>query len=54
MNFDFMPELHWTFGYPIALGEMVFLGVALYVVFKKKMAVTRARGRQHFELRSLP
>ncbi len=36
MNFDFMPELHWIFGYPIALGEMVFLGVALYVVFKKK------------------
>ncbi|TFC94452.1 MULTISPECIES: magnesium and cobalt transport protein CorA [Cryobacterium] len=36
MNFDNMPELHWTFGYPLALGEMVFLGVALYLVFRKK------------------
>ena len=22
MNFDYMPELHWVFGYPMALGLM--------------------------------
>ncbi|MBB5833007.1 magnesium and cobalt transport protein CorA [Brachybacterium aquaticum] len=35
MNFDHMPELHWAFGYPMALGMMLGLGVLLYVVFKK-------------------
>ena len=36
MNFDDMPELHWAFGYPMALGLMVGLGVVLYIVFKVK------------------
>jgi len=36
MNFDNMPELHWTFGYPMALGMMVASSVVLYVVFKRK------------------
>lgn len=36
MNFDDMPELHWAFGYPMAIGLMVGLGVALYTVFKVK------------------
>ncbi len=35
MNFDHMPELHWTFGYPMALLLMLAMGVGLYVVFKK-------------------
>ncbi len=35
MNFDIMPELHLTFGYPLALGSMVLIGVALYNYFKK-------------------
>ncbi len=35
MNFDIMPELHLTFGYPLALGSMVLIGVALYKYFKK-------------------
>src|SRR5215211_7689865 len=34
MNFDFMPELHWTFGYPLALALMVSISVGLYAVFK--------------------
>jgi magnesium transporter len=33
MNFDFMPELHWTFGYPFALALMVSISVGLYAVF---------------------
>ena len=36
MNFDEMPELHWAWGYPFAIGLMAALGVGLYVVFKKK------------------
>ncbi len=36
MNFHFMPELSWAFGYPFALGLMVVSGTALYFVFKKR------------------
>ena len=36
MNFDVMPELHWAWGYPFAIGLMAALGVGLYVVFKKR------------------
>jgi magnesium transporter len=34
MNFDFMPELHWTFGYPFALTLTVSISVGLYAVFR--------------------
>jgi magnesium transporter len=34
MNFDFMPELHWTFGYPLALALMVSISVGLYAIFR--------------------
>ena len=34
MNFDYMPELHWVFGYPFALALMVAISVGLYAVFK--------------------
>jgi magnesium transporter len=36
MNFDNMPELHWTFGYPMALGLMAATSVTLYLSFKRK------------------
>ncbi|NEM91640.1 magnesium and cobalt transport protein CorA [Galbitalea soli] len=36
MNFKVIPELHWTYGYPYALGLMVVLGVALYAAFKRR------------------
>ncbi|MCF4120665.1 magnesium and cobalt transport protein CorA [Antribacter sp. KLBMP9083] len=35
MNFDYMPETHWLWGYPLALGLMVGLGGLFYWVFKK-------------------
>jgi magnesium transporter len=35
MNFDHMPELHWTFGYPYALGLMLLTCATLYLVFKR-------------------
>jgi magnesium transporter len=36
MNFRFMPELEWQFGYPFALGLMLVSGSVLYVVFKRR------------------
>jgi magnesium transporter len=34
MNFRSMPELHWIYGYPLALALMVAMGVALYATFR--------------------
>jgi magnesium transporter len=34
MNFHAMPELDWVFGYPMALGLMVGMGLILYATFK--------------------
>ena len=36
MNFDNMPELHWSLGYPFALGLMLAVAVALFIIFKIK------------------
>ena len=36
MNFDHMPELHWTLGYPMALGMMLAVSVGLYLLFKRR------------------
>ncbi|MFJ6279115.1 magnesium transporter [Arthrobacter subterraneus] len=36
MNFEFMPELDWTLGYPFALVLMLLMGVGLYLTFKHK------------------
>ena len=35
MNFKHMPELHWTFGYPLVLSVMVAVTSFLYYKFKK-------------------
>ena len=35
MNFAFMPELRWRFGYVFALTSMVAVGVALYAYLKR-------------------
>ncbi|GHB48059.1 magnesium transporter CorA [Streptomyces umbrinus] len=36
MNFDDMPELGWTFGYPFAIGLMGVVCVSLYFIFKRR------------------
>ncbi|MFE2099590.1 MULTISPECIES: magnesium and cobalt transport protein CorA [unclassified Streptomyces] len=36
MNFSRMPELHWAFGYPFAIGLMGVVCVSLYVIFKRR------------------
>jgi magnesium transporter len=35
MNFDHMPELHWLYGYPMALGLMVLSSLTVYVICKR-------------------
>jgi magnesium transporter len=35
MNFDHMPELKWTFGYPFAIGLMVVIDAWLFYRFRK-------------------
>jgi magnesium transporter len=36
MNFEFMPELHWPYGYPFSLGMMLATGVGLGLFFKSR------------------
>jgi magnesium transporter len=36
MNFDRMPELHWAWGYPAALGLMLIICVLLVVIFRRQ------------------
>ena len=36
MNFEDMPELKWTYGYPASLVLMVVACVAVYLFFKKR------------------
>lgn len=36
MNFDYMPELQWTWGYPFAIGLMVLAAVLPYLYFKRR------------------
>ncbi|MET7993141.1 magnesium/cobalt transporter CorA [Amycolatopsis sp. NPDC005232] len=35
MNFDYMPELHWKFGYPIAVTVIFAICLLLYRIFRK-------------------
>lgn len=36
MNFDVMPELQWSFGYPMAIGLMAGTAALMYGIFKSK------------------
>ncbi len=36
MNFEYMPELHWKAGYPIALATMAITGIGFLWYFKKR------------------
>ena len=35
LNFDFMPELQWRYGYFMALGLMLTVNVVLYILFRR-------------------
>ena len=36
MNFEYMPELGWVFGYPFALTLMVLVSLTLYLIFERR------------------
>lgn len=36
MNFDVMPELHWEYGYPLALATMLVFPAVLFVIFRRR------------------
>jgi len=36
MNFRYMPELGWRWGYPLVMLGMAIIGVALYIYFRRK------------------
>lgn len=36
MNFEFMPELGWRWGYPLAIGLMLIAGIAPFWYFRRK------------------
>ncbi|MGN1281523.1 MAG: magnesium/cobalt transporter CorA [Succinivibrio sp.] len=36
MNFKFMPELDWYWGYPLSIGLMIFSAAVTYFFFRKK------------------
>ena len=36
MNFEHMPELSWTLGYPMAIGLMVLASLILFLVFRRR------------------
>jgi magnesium transporter len=35
MNFKHMPELDWTFGYPLIVGAMAVICLAMYRAFRR-------------------
>ena len=35
MNFKFMPELNWMYGYPVVLGCTLGLSIGMYAIFKR-------------------
>jgi len=36
MNFEFMPELKWYWGYPAIWGVMLLIGISMLFYFRKK------------------
>lgn len=36
MNFEAMPELRWTLGYPFAVAPMAAVCISLYLIFKRR------------------
>jgi magnesium transporter len=36
MNFQYMPELQWHYGYPVVMGGLAIVAVVLLVIFKRR------------------
>jgi magnesium transporter len=39
MNFEFMPELHWKWGYPLIMLVMLLIGAVIFLWFKRKKII---------------
>ncbi len=50
MNFEWMPELKWRYGYPIALGAMTLVSIMTWLGFKRSRIIatsnSQKKGRQ--------
>jgi magnesium transporter len=47
MNFDYMPELHWSFGYPLAIGSMVATAIGMLIYFYRQGWIFSGRRWRH-------
>jgi magnesium transporter len=47
MNFDHMPELHWLYGYPFALGLMAITAALLLLWFYRKGWIGKPPAKRH-------
>ena len=36
MNFEYMPELKWHWGYPASLGVMLIIAICMLIYFRRK------------------
>jgi len=36
MNFEFMPELKWHWGYPLVWAIIVVMGICMLIYFRKR------------------
>ena len=36
MNFEYMPELEWRWGYPAVMLGMAMVGISMFLYFKKR------------------
>jgi magnesium transporter len=43
MNFDFMPELHWRYGYPIVMVVVLAVCLVLYRILKRNQWLGQSR-----------
>lgn len=50
MNFEYMPELHWRYGYPIVLGAMFIIGLSLVMTFWRRGWLNDRRNKPRNEV----
>lgn len=51
MNFKFMPELEWRWGYPLILLIMITIGILILFYFKRKKWLGGLKGSRGQEVK---
>lgn len=57
MNFKYMPELEWVWGYPVILGLMVIVAVVtlkLYIINQEKIPIGSSPAILFYEEKNHP